>query len=474
MNTFPENFLWGGAVAANQCEGAYLEDGKGLSVQDVLPHGLRGARTEEPTPDNLKLEGIDFYHRYKEDIRLFAEMGFKVFRTSIAWSRIFPEGDEKEPNEKGLQFYDELFDECHKYGLEPLVTISHYETPLGLAKKYDGWRNRKLIGFFENYCRTIFSRYRGKVKYWLTFNEINSLLHAPFMSGGIMTDKEKLTEQDLYQAIHHELVASAMAVKLGHELMPGAKIGCMILGITAYPLTPDPDDIIATMLKDRETMLFADIHARGKYPAYLLNYFKEHGIEIQMEPGDEEMLKHTVDFISFSYYSSICETVHTELGVSTGGNLSRGYKNPYLKASDWGWQIDPKGLRYTLNKLYDRYQLPLFIVENGLGAVDELVTLENGEKTVLDDYRIDYLRQHLLQVREAIHDGVELMGYTSWGCIDLVSASTAEMKKRYGYIYVDRNDDGSGTFERYRKKSFGWYKHVIETNGAALDETPEK
>ena len=474
MNTFPENFLWGGAVAANQCEGAYLEDGKGLSVQDVLPHGLRGARTEEPTPDNLKLEGIDFYHRYKEDIRLFAEMGFKVFRTSIAWSRIFPEGDEKEPNEKGLQFYDELFDECHKYGLEPLVTISHYETPLGLAKKYDGWRNRKRIGFFENYCRTIFSRYRGKVKYWLTFNEINSLLHAPFMSGGIMTDKEKLTEQDLYQAIHHELVASAMAVKLGHELMPGAKIGCMILGITAYPLTPDPDDIIATMLKDRETMLFADIHARGKYPAYLLNYFKEHGIEIQMEPGDEEMLKHTVDFISFSYYSSICETVHTELGVSTGGNLSRGYKNPYLKASDWGWQIDPKGLRYTLNKLYDRYQLPLFIVENGLGAVDELVTLENGEKTVLDDYRIDYLRQHLLQVREAIHDGVELMGYTSWGCIDLVSASTAEMKKRYGYIYVDRNDDGSGTFERYRKKSFGWYKHVIETNGAALDETPEK
>lgn len=474
MNTFPENFLWGGAVAANQCEGAYLEDGKGLSVQDVLPHGLRGARTEEPTPDNLKLEGIDFYHRYKEDIRLFAEMGFKVFRTSIAWSRIFPEGDEKEPNEKGLQFYDDLFDECHKYGIEPLVTISHYETPLGLAKKYDGWRNRKLIGFFENYCRTIFSRYRGKVKYWLTFNEINSLLHAPFMSGGIMTDKEKLTEQDLYQAIHHELVASAVAVKLGHELMPGAKIGCMILGITAYPLTPDPDDIIATMLKDRETMLFADIHARGKYPTYLLNYFKEHGIEIQMEPGDEEMLKNTVDFISFSYYSSICETVHTELGVSTGGNLSRGYKNPYLKASDWGWQIDPKGLRYTLNKLYDRYQLPLFIVENGLGAVDELVTLENGEKTVLDDYRIDYLRQHLLQVREAIHDGVELMGYTSWGCIDLVSASTAEMKKRYGYIYVDRNDDGSGTFKRYRKKSFGWYKHVIETNGAALDEVPEK
>ncbi len=470
MNTFPENFLWGGAVAANQCEGAYNEDGKGLSVQDVLPHGLRGARTDEPTPDNLKLEGIDFYHRYKEDIRLFAEMGFKVFRTSIAWSRIFPEGDEEQPNEKGLKFYDELFDECHKYGIEPLVTISHYETPLGLAKKYDGWRSRKLVGFFERYCRTIFNRYKGKVKYWLTFNEINSLLHAPFMSGGILTPPEKLTELDLYQAIHHELVASAMAVKLGHEIMPDAKIGCMILGITVYPLTPDPDDIIATMVKDRETMLFADIHARGKYPAYLLNYFNENGIRIQMEPGDEEMLKNTVDFISFSYYSSICETVHTELGQDTGGNLSRGYKNPYLKASDWGWQIDPKGLRYTLNKLYDRYQLPLFIVENGLGAADELMTSDSGEKTVEDDYRIAYLREHLKQVREAIHDGVEVMGYTSWGCIDLVSASTAEMRKRYGYIYVDRNDDGSGTFARYRKKSFWWYQKVIGTNGGALDQ----
>ncbi|MDO5550601.1 MAG: glycoside hydrolase family 1 protein [Lachnospiraceae bacterium] len=470
MNTFPADFLWGGAVAANQCEGAYNEDGKGLSVQDVLPKGLRGARTQEPTPDNLKLEGIDFYHRYKEDIRLFAEMGFKVFRTSIAWSRIFPEGDEEQPNEKGLQFYDNVFDECLKYGIQPLVTISHYETPLGLAQKYDGWRSRKLIGFFERYCRTIFTRYGSKVKYWLTFNEINSLLHAPFMSGGIMTPAEELSQEDLYQAMHHELVASALAVKLGHELMPEAKIGCMILGITTYPLTPDPDDIIATMLKDRETMIFADIHARGKYPSYLKQYFKDHQIQIQMEPGDEEMLKHTVDFISFSYYSSNCATVHTELGVSTGGNLSRGYKNPYLKASEWGWQIDPKGLRYTLNKLYDRYQLPLFIVENGLGAVDQLVTLENGEKTVLDDYRIDYLRQHLLQVREAIHDGVEVMGYTSWGCIDVVSASTAEMKKRYGYIYVDRNDDGSGTLKRYRKKSFGWYQRVIETNGASLDE----
>jgi 6-phospho-beta-glucosidase len=465
---FPDGFLWGGAVAANQCEGAYLEDGKGLSVQDVLPKGLSGARTEEPTEDNMKLIGIDFYHRYKEDIKLLAEMGFKVFRTSIAWSRIFPNGDESVPNEKGLQFYDDLFDECHKYGIEPLVTISHYETPLGLAKKYDGWKSRSLIGFYENYVRTIFERYKDKVKYWVTFNEINSLIHAPFMSGGILTPKEELTLNDLYQAVHHELVASALAVKIGHEIMPSAMIGCMILGITTYPLTPNPDDVIATMIKDRDTLFFADVHARGKYPRYMNRFFKEHDIHIRMEPEDEEILKNTVDFISFSYYSSNCESTNPDAGEKTEGNLSRGYKNPFVKASEWGWQIDPKGLRFTLNKLYDRYELPLFIVENGLGAIDELVDDENGSKTVIDDYRIEYLRSHLLQAAEAIEDGVELMGYTSWGCIDVVSASTAELKKRYGYIYVDRNDDGTGSLNRYKKKSFDWYKEVISTNGKSL------
>ncbi|MDF2879137.1 MAG: abgA3 [Clostridia bacterium] len=468
INQFPKDFLWGGAVAANQCEGAYLEDGKGLSVQDVLPHGLKGERTEQPTEDNLKLEGIDFYHRYKEDIKLLAEMGFKVFRTSIAWSRIFPQGDENQPNEKGLQFYDDLFDECLRYGIEPLVTLSHYETPLYLAEQYDGWRSRKLIGFYANYCQTVFTRYKNKVKYWLTFNEINSLFHAPFMSAGINTPKHELTEQDLYQAAHHELVASALATKIGHEIMPNAKIGCMILGITVYPLTPDPADVIQMMLQDRETLLFADIHARGKYPTYILNYFKANNIVLEVTSEDEEILKHTVDFISFSYYSSTCATTHPELSEPTGGNLIKGYKNPYVKASEWGWQIDPKGLRYTLNKLYDRYQLPLFIVENGLGAVDELITQEDGEKTVEDEYRIQYLREHLLEARNAIHDGVELMGYTSWGCIDIVSASTAELRKRYGYIYVDRHDDGSGSLERYKKKSFYWYKGVIASNGECL------
>lgn len=466
---FPEGFLWGGAVAANQCEGAYLEDGKGLSVQDVLPYGIHKLRTQVPTEDNMKLVGIDFYHRYKEDIKLFAEMGFKVFRTSIAWSRIFPKGDEAEPNEKGLKFYDDLFDECHKYGIEPLVTISHYETPLYLAETYNGWTNRKLIDFYTNYCKTIFERYQHKVKYWLTFNEINSLIHCPFMSGGIVTPKEELTLSDLYTACHNEFVASALAVKTGHEINPGFKIGCMILGVTSYPYTSNPDDVIATMLKERETLFFADVHARGKYPNYMKEYFKENHIQVRMEPGDEEILKNTVDFISFSYYASNCQAADLSVGEMTGGNLARGLKNPYIKASEWGWQIDPKGLRYTLNKYYDRYQLPLFIVENGLGAVDELVDDGKGGKTVNDDYRIKYLNDHLVQVELALRDGVELMGYTSWGCIDVVSASTAELRKRYGYIYVDRHDDGSGTLKRYKKKSFDWYKDVIATNGGALE-----
>lgn len=467
---FPKGFLWGGAVAANQCEGAYQEDGKGLSVQDVLPHGIRKERTVGPTPDNMKLEGIDFYHRYPEDIRLFAEMGFRVFRTSIAWSRIFPKGDEETPNEAGLQFYERLFQECRKYGIEPLVTISHYETPLYLAEHYNGWADRRMIGFYERYVRTIFGRYKDMVKYWLTFNEINSLLHAPFMSGGIAKPKEELTEQELYQAAHHELVASALATKIAHELMPGAKVGCMILSMPTYPLTPSPDDIIAAMEIEHKNYFYGDVHVRGVYPGYMKRYFREKGIKIHWEPEDAEILKNTVDFVAFSYYVSTCGSADSEINSKSMGNLLGGVPNPYLKASEWGWQIDPQGLRYVLNVFYDRYQKPLFIVENGLGAVDELTELPDGGKTVHDSYRISYLKAHLRQVWEAVEDGVEVMGYTTWGCIDVVSASTAELKKRYGFIYVDRNDDGSGTLERYRKDSFYWYKDVIATNGTKLME----
>lgn len=467
---FPENFLWGGAVAANQCEGAYQEGGKGLSIQDVLPRGIKGPRTVQPTPDNLKLEGIDFYHRYKEDIAMFAEMGFKVFRTSIAWSRIFPNGDDKEPNEEGLKFYDNVFDECIKYGIQPLVTISHYETPLHLAEEYDGWMDRRLIGFYEKYVRTIFTRYKDKVKYWLTFNEINSILNSPFMSGGINTPKEKLTESQLYQAIHNELVASALAVKIGHEINPAFQIGCMILSMPVYPLSPDPADVIRAMEEEHKNSVFTDVHVRGEYPGYIKRYFREKNIALVITDEDREVLKNTVDFISFSYYVSVCATADEAKNIRGEGNLLGGVPNPTLRASEWGWQIDPMGLRYVLNQLWDKYQKPLFIVENGLGAADTLVPDENGGYTVEDEYRIAYMRDHLLQVEEAIEDGVDVIGYTSWGCIDLVSASTAEMRKRYGFIYVDRNNDGTGTLERYRKKSFFWYQSVIKSNGKNLKD----
>ncbi|MEE0774466.1 MAG: 6-phospho-beta-glucosidase [Merdibacter sp.] len=465
--TFPANFLWGGAVAANQCEGAYDEDGKGWSTQDLAPKGIVGAITDHPTEDNLKLKGIDFYHRYREDIAMFAEMGFSVFRFSIAWSRIFPNGDEETPNEAGLAFYDQLIDECRRHGMEPLVTLSHYETPYHLAKTYDGWCSRKMIDFFKRYVNTVMKRYKGKVHYWLTFNEINSILHNPYLSGGILTPKEQLSKSDLYQAIHHELVASALVTKMAHEIDPDNKVGCMVIGVPSYPLTPNPDDVIANMEQDRHNLYFTDVQARGAYPKYLNRYFKENGIQIQMEEGDEEILKNSVDFISFSYYMSTCGCADPDAHPQAAGNIIPGVANPYLRSSQWGWQIDPKGLRYLLNKFYDRYQKPLFIVENGLGARDELIE-KDGVLTVEDDYRIEYMREHLLQVEEAIEDGVEVLGYTSWGCIDLVSASTAQMSKRYGFIYVDRNDDGSGTMARYRKKSFYWYRDVIASNGVSL------
>lgn len=467
---FPDGFLWGGATAANQFEGGYNEGGKGLSIQDFLPKGV-GSLSDEPTEDNMKLIGIDFYHRYKEDIKLFAEMGFKVFRLSIAWARIFPNGDETEPNEEGLEFYDKVFDECAKYGIEPLVTLSHYEIPYHLAKKYNGWIDRKLIGFFENYARVCFTRYQHKVKYWLTFNEINSLLHFPLFNG-VLTPVEELSKNEIYQAIHYQLVASASVTKIAHEVNENLKVGCMVIAMPLYTLTAHPDDAIKSLETDHSNLLFTDVHVRGKYPSYAKRIFEENNITFNITDEDREKLSHTVDFVSFSYYMSMCETANLEELNSDKAEtnvMGRRIKNPYLEASEWGWQIDPKGLRYVLNTMYDRYQKPLFIVENGLGAVDELVEDENGNKTVNDDYRIKYLNDHMVQMEEAIKDGVELMGYTSWGCIDLVSAGTAQLKKRYGYIYVDRNDDGSGTLERYRKKSFYWYKEVIATNGASLD-----
>ncbi|SEI87778.1 glycoside hydrolase family 1 protein [Demequina mangrovi] len=463
---FPETFLWGGATAANQIEGAYAEGGKGLSIQDVTPQGIMCDRVAGPTADNLKLEAIDFYHRYAEDIALFAEMGFTVFRFSIAWSRIFPLGDEDVPNEEGLAFYDRVLDELERYGIEPLVTLSHYETPLHLAEKYDGWVNRDLIGFYERYARTCFERYGHRVKHWLTFNEINSVLHIPFGSGGINTPKSELSEQDLYQAIHHELVASARVTRAAHEIDPSIKVGCMVIAMPLYPLTPNPDDVVAVMDADHANLMFSDVHVRGEYPGYAKRFFRDKGISLDITAQDLEDLRHTVDFVSFSYYMSLCQSADPE-ALAGAGNIMGGVRNPTLRESEWGWQIDPQGLRVVLNQFWDRWQKPLFIVENGLGAKDRLIEVD-GELTVEDDYRIDYLNDHLLQVAEALEDGVDVLGYTMWGPIDLVSASTAQMSKRYGFIYVDRADDGSGTLTRHRKKSFGWYADVIRSRGGSL------
>jgi len=464
---FPAGFLWGGATAANQIEGAYAEGGKGLSIQDVMPQGLKGPRSAGPTPDNLKHVAIDFYHRYPEDIALFAEMGFTVFRLSIAWSRIFPNGDDETPNEEGLAFYDAVFDECARQGIEPLVTISHYETPLHLTETYNGWASRDLIGHYERYVRVLFDRFGSKVKHWLTFNEINAILHAPLLAAGIGTPAEELSSSDLFQAAHHELVASGLATKIAHEMIPDAKVGCMVIAQPTYPLTPDPADVLAALQVDHANLMFGDIHTRGDYPGYALRYFEDHGITVDITAEDREILANTVDFVSFSYYMSVCETADPAKRETGEGNIMGGVRNPTLAASEWGWQIDPMGLRIIANQYWDRWQKPLFVVENGLGAKDQLVEVD-GKKTVVDDYRIGYLNDHLVQLGEACADGVEVLGYTAWGPIDLVSASTAQMSKRYGFIYVDRNDDGSGTLERYRKKSFDWYAEVIRTNGASL------
>lgn len=480
---FPENFLWGGAIAASQAEGAFNADGRGLSVGDVVPYNKGLNRKEINHHKNISNEvialaiqdssaanypkryGIDFYHHYKEDIALFAEMGFKVFRFSISWSRIFPQGDELLPNEAGLVFYGKVFAELEKYGIEPLVTISHFDMPLYLVEEYGGWLNRKLIDFYMRYAKVLFTRY-PKVKYWITFNEINASVFSTFKGVGLLKDRSAHFEQECFQAVHHQFVASALAVQLGHELIPGSQIGCMIARFTTYAATSKPEDVMQMLHDDQyRNFFFTDVQTRGYYPSYMDRYFAEHDIQLTLQQGDVEILRAgAVDYVSFSYYMSMISSADPEHLEQTAGNLVGGIKNPHLQASDWGWQIDPVGLRYTLNQLYDRYQKPLFIVENGVGALDQLD--EHGN--VHDEYRMDYFREHIRQMKEAILDGVDLLGYTIWSAIDIVSSSTSEMSKRYGFIYVDQNDDGSGTLNRLKKDSFYWYQKVIESNGEDL------
>lgn len=471
-----DKFMWGAAMAANQCEGAYLEDGKGLSIMDMMPSAEHGRwdmlyHPEKYLHEKLGFypshEAIDFYHRYREDIALLAEMGIHTFRTSISWPRIFPGGDDKEPNEKGLEFYDRLFDECHRYGIEPLVTLCHFDTPYAMVEKYGGWRDRRAIDAYCRYCETVLKRYKGKVKYWITFNEINMITHIPFIGGGVLVEQDSNKNQTIYQAAHHQLVASAMVTKIAHEIDAENQVGCMLAAGSFYPFSCHPDDVMASVEKNHENYLFIDVQSRGAYPGYAKRLFEEKGVSLDIREGEEELLReNTVDYIAFSYYSSRLIGTSEEAKKNVAdGNAVTTLRNPYLDITAWGRQIDPVGLRITMNDLYDRYQKPLFIVENGLGCED----IPEADGSICDDYRIDYTREHIIQMKEAIRDGVECMGYLPWGTIDLISAGGGEMKKRYGFIYVDRDNEGKGTLERRKKKSFGWYQKVIASNGENLD-----
>ncbi|MHC5248727.1 6-phospho-beta-glucosidase [Enterococcus sp. LJL90] len=470
-----KDFLWGGALAAHQFEGGWDAAGKGPSVIDVMTAGAHGvAREITATIEEDKFYpnqvAIDFYHQYKTDIALFAEMGLKCLRTSIAWTRIFPKGDEAEPNEAGLQFYDDVFDELIKNGIEPVITLSHFEMPLHLAREYGGFRNRQVIDFFAKFAKVVFERYQDKVKYWMTFNEINNQMDVNnpiflWTNSGVLVEEGENAKEVMYQVAHNELVASAKAVMIGKEINPDFQIGCMISHVPIYPYSCNPADIMAAEEANRQRFFFADVHVRGKYPNYALKEFEREGYNLDIRLEDLAVLKAgTVDYVGFSYYMSTVVKADAENSVDNNvvnGGLANGVDNPYIQSTDWGWAIDPEGLRFTLNRLYDRYQLPLFIVENGFGAIDQL---EDGQ--VHDPERVAYLTKHIQELQKAVdYDGVELLGYTPWGIIDLVSFTTGEMKKRYGMIYVDRDNEGNGTMKRYKKDSFDWYRQVIENNG---------
>lgn len=488
---FSKNFLWGGATAAHQFEGAYNEGGKGLITADVIcggdgingvqrevtyvmPDGTTGSTSIFPAqnlPDGAKFacienrfypthEASDHYHRFKEDIGLMAEMGFKCYRTSINWGRIYPNGDDEFPNEEGLKFYDELFDECLKYKIEPVITLCHFETPVNLANQ-GGWKNRKTMDCYVKYCKTVIDRYKNKVKYWMTFNEIGNMEFLPVFAGAMT----KFDPKSRAQASYHQFVGSAKVVQYVHTVDPKAKIGMMIAAKAVYPLTPSPKDALKAMDEQHSVYFYCDVMCNGKYPSYKLKEYERNGINLDTYPSDEMDLKNgTVDYIGFSYYSSCCVSSDPKQNT-TSGNMTTSVINPYLERSEWGWQIDQDGLRIVLNEMTDRYHLPLFIVENGLGAQDQVMA--DG---IHDTYRIDYLRKHIKAMKEAVElDGVDLMGYTPWGCIDLVSAGTGEYRKRYGFVYVDKQDDKTGDLSRIKKDSFYWYQQVIASNGEDLE-----
>ncbi|QTU83186.1 glycoside hydrolase family 1 protein [Carnobacteriaceae bacterium zg-C25] len=483
--SFPKEFLWGGATAANQVEGAWNVDGKGLSVADVATYkpnvdvkdyakhvaftteGVKEAAADLSDKWYPKRRGIDFYHQYETDLQLFAEMGFKALRVSIAWSRLYPTGEELTPNPKGVAFYKKLFAKMHELHIEPVVTLSHYEMPLHLSLKYNGWVAREVVDHFVRFCQTCFTEF-NTVKYWLTFNEVDSIIRHPFTTAGIILDAipEGKEMEHLYQGLHHQFVASSLATKALRETIPFALMGCMLTKLTTYPRTCAPLDVELSLKKNLDNYFYADVQVFGEYPRLVLKRFENEGIHITMEDGDLDIIKkYTVDYVTFSYYMSMTESADPN-AERTPGNTILGVKNPYLPATEWGWQIDPKGLKISLIELYDRYRLPLMVVENGMGAKDVV----ESDGSIHDQYRIDYFKAHFKEMGEAVNEGVDLLGYLSWGSIDLVSMSTSQMSKRYGFIYVDQDDEGNGTLKRLRKDSFYWYKEVIATNGEILND----
>lgn len=477
---FPKDFLWGGAFSANQVEGGARAGGKGLSTADIFPMGdrsrggvfdrsweqIQAAALDTDDRKYPKRRGIDFYHRYKEDIALFREMGFRALRFSISWARIFPNGDDAEPNQEGIAFYRNMIDELIKNGITPVVTLSHFEMPLQMVMKYNGWEDRRCIGYFYRFAEVLFQEFHKDVKYWITFNEVDATIHIPLTGAGIVKERTENMKQSSYQALHHQFVASALVTKLAHEKYPELKIGCMTTKNLKYPATCRPEDCMQWLKETCMDTFYTDVQVFGEYPYVIRRQWEKDGISVKMEPDDAKILKeNTVDFVSFSYYASLVTSVEGAKKEKVSANLLVGEKNPYLEQTPWGWQIDPTGLRFALNQMYDRYKLPLFVAENGLGTLDRL---ENG--AVHDEYRIKYVREHIRAIAAALEDGVDVFGYTYWGCIDCISASTSEMSKRYGFIYVDQDDEGNGTLKRIRKDSFYWYQKVIASNGEELDE----
>lgn len=469
MSTFQKDFLWGGAIAANQAEGAWNIDGKGVAITDTTEHGIAKNEHDEKIIPGVfypSHDAVDFYHCYPEDLKLMAELGLKCFRTSISWSRIFPTGEEEEPNEKGLAYYDRLFDEMLKYGIEPVVTISHYETPMALHTKYNGWESKALIPMFKKYCRVLFERYGKKVKYWMTFNEMNNIQTIPYAAGAVdLTGDYSHQLHQIYQAAHNMYVANAYAVEMAKSIMPNAHMGIMLSLSQAavYPYSPKPEDVWGALQLRRRTWVNADVQLRGEYPGYVKRIWREHNVNVDITNDELQLIReNTSEYLAFSYYRSSTFEDGMKIYGDTGGVV--GKPNPYLKNSAWGWPIDPLGLRWMCNLVQDRYGCPMFIVENGLGAADEI----SADGKIHDPERAEYLREHLIAIGEAIQDGCNVIGYTWWGPIDIVSAGTGEMKKRYGFVYVDKDNEGNGTLKRMKKDSFDVYKHIIETNGESL------